>query len=233
VNAITQWASSLRSPQSLPLFTLVATVGALFVYGSLVGQAAWEVELTRGIQAASPAPLRWLARAMTVIGNEPIYALMAVAGVAALLWARHAPLAVLVALAAMLRMISTPLMDLVGRERPSAGLADVANQLSTPAFPSGHVLGATLLFGVLVYAVEIAVPRTTIKRWLQATLVSMIVLMGYARVELGEHWPTDVLGGWAIGALLLVFLFWAHRAFAPVRNEPSLRSRHDHPYRYR
>ncbi len=187
------------------------------MYGSLVGQAAWEVELTRGIQAASPPPLRWLAHGMTAIGNEPIYPLMAVAAVGALLWARHAPLAALVAVAALLRVLSPLLKGLVDRERPSAALVDVAHQLSTPAFPSGHVMSATLLFGVLVYAVEVAVLHATIKRWLQATLVSMIVLMGYARVELGEHWPTDVLGGWAVGALLLIFLCRAHRTLAPVR----------------
>jgi membrane-associated phospholipid phosphatase len=216
VKALTTWTSTLRSRHSLMLFALVAAIGALSVYGSLAGQAAWEVELTRGIQAASPAPLRWLAHVMTAIGNSPIYPLMAIAAVGALLWARQAPLAALVAAAALLRVVSPLLKGLVDRERPSPALVDVANQLSTPAFPSGHVLSATLLFGVLVYVVEVAVPHAAIKRAMQTLLVSMIVLMGYARVELGEHWPTDVLGGWAVGALLLIFLCRAHRTLSPV-----------------
>ena len=42
----------------------------------------------------------------------------------------------------------------------------------------------------------------------------LIVLMGYARVQLGEHWPTDVLGGYAIGFLILIPLIWLHHRWA-------------------
>ncbi len=205
------------------MLALACLAGGLGLYGSFSGQAAWEVETMRGIQAASPAPMRWVAHGMTALGNYPIYPLVVIAPIVALFVARHGSLALLVAAAAALRMLSPALKDIIDRERPSAALVDVSSQLSSPAFPSGHVLSATLLFGVLVYAVDIAVPHTTIKRWLQGALVSMIVLMGYARVELGEHWPTDVLGGWAVGALMLVFLCRAHRMFAaqPVRQVVS------------
>jgi undecaprenyl-diphosphatase len=161
--------------------------------------------------------MRWVAHAMTAIGNWPIYPLMAAGAVVALVWARHRSLGLLVTAAALLRMVSPLLKDLVDRERPSPALVDVSSTLSTPAFPSGHVLSATLLFGVLIYVAQIAVPHAAIRRSLQAACVSMIVLMGYARVELGEHWPTDVLGGWAFGALLLVLLCRAHGVLAPVR----------------
>jgi undecaprenyl-diphosphatase len=220
VNAVTNEAdsdSTLSRLRPLLPWALVAAIGVLAVYGSAAGQASWEVELMRGIQGASPAPLRWVAHAMTAIGNQPIYPAMAAAAVVVLFWARHRSLALLVAAAALLRVISPLLKDLVDRERPSAALVDVSSTLSSPAFPSGHVLSATLFFGVLVYVVEVAVPHVAVRRWLQSAFVSMILLMGYARVELGEHWPTDVMGGWAVGALMLLFLCRAHQTLAPVR----------------
>jgi membrane-associated phospholipid phosphatase len=53
----------------------------------------------------------------------------------------------------------------------------------------------------------------------------MMAMMGYARVELGEHYPTDVLGGWLIGLLLVVGLAWLHRTLsepAPVEETVDL-----------
>jgi membrane-associated phospholipid phosphatase len=220
VNRITTWIQTHQKSQVLPLTALFGLISILGVYGSVSGQAAWEVELMRSIQAASPAPLRWIAHAMTALGNWPIYPVAVIVPIVVLMAARHRSLALLVAAAAILRMSSPMLKAIVDRERPSAALVDVSNQLSSPAFPSGHVLSATLLFGVLVYAVEIAVPHPTVKRWLQGALVCMIVLMGYARVELGEHWPTDVMGGWAVGAVMLIFLCRAHRMFT-AEPEPA------------
>jgi undecaprenyl-diphosphatase len=206
-------------------WALIAAIVALAFYGSVVGQASWELELMRGIQAASPEPLRWIAYGMTALGNYPIYPIVVVAPIVTLFLMRHRSLALLVAAAAALRMLSPVLKDIVDRERPSAALIDVSSQLSSPAFPSGHVLSATLLFGVLVYVAEVAIPSNcrALKRWVQAGLVSMIVLMGYARVELGEHWPTDVMGGWAVGALMLLGLCRAHQAFTSPRVEEPVR----------
>ena len=217
VNAITSRLANHRGMlASMGPWALVAIIAALALYGSAVGQASWELELMRGVQAASPAPLRWVAHAMTALGNYPIYPIVVITPIVALFLMRHRSLALLVAAAAALRMLSPLMKDIVDRERPSAALIDVSSQLSSPAFPSGHVLSATLLFGVLVYVAEVAIPWRfhALKRWLQAALVSMIVLMGYARVELGEHWPTDVMGGWAVGALMLLGLCRAHQMFA-------------------
>ena len=177
----------------------------------------------RGIQAASPAPLRWLAHGMTAIGNWPIYPLMAAVAVAVLDWCA----ASIAGAAGRGRCAAADdLADAEGHRRPRAAFCCAGRcfeQLSSPAFPSGHVLSATLLFGVLVYVVEVAMPHPILKRWLQAALVSMIVLMGYARVELGEHWPTDVMGGWAVGALMLFSLCRAHRMFAAEPERVAVR----------
>jgi membrane-associated phospholipid phosphatase len=76
---------------------------------------------------------------------------------------------------------------------PSQDLLLAAYRQS-PAFPSGHALVATAL-GLYLAAHTPSVGW----RWL---LGGGIVLIAVARVYLGVHYPTDVLAGSAIGALL-------------------------------
>lgn len=189
----------------------------LAAYSASFGQATWEAQLMRWQQAGSPAPLRWLAEALTWAGNSTPTTLVAAAAVSALLFARQRLLAALLVAAVMLRALSPTLKDLIERPRPSPELVDVANQLNNYSFPSGHVLGATLLYGFLAYAAEHAIANLRIRRAVQGVCVSMMLMMGYARVELGEHWPTDVLGGWLIGLLLVVGLAWLHRTLSEPR----------------
>ncbi len=66
--------------------------------------------------------------------------------------------------------------------------------------PSGHAQHGMAVWGTLAAAVRRRL------RWLMAAL---IFLIGYSRIVLGVHFPTDVLGGWLIGGLILwAFLKW-------------------------
>ncbi|MDQ4145713.1 MAG: phosphatase PAP2 family protein [Actinomycetota bacterium] len=84
---------------------------------------------------------------------------------------------------------------LVGRARPT--LSPVY-ELASDAFPSGHATAAAACYGALALLAGRALPR----RWsLPVVSLSLfvILLVGMTRVYLGVHWPTDVLGGWALG----------------------------------
>ena len=204
---------STRSPYLMLWSVLGAAALLLALYGATMQQPAWEVEAMQGLQGGSPAPGRWIAEFMTAAGKSPWYMITACVAIGGLLAGRHAWLALVVGGAVALRSFSPVVKAMIDRERPEAGAVDVVYRLQDPSFPSGHVLGATLLYGAIIYAVEIAVPVYWLKRAIQGLLVAGIVLMGYARMELGAHWPTDVVGGWVIGALMLSALIWAHSRF--------------------
>ncbi|NMB20736.1 MAG: phosphatase PAP2 family protein [Firmicutes bacterium] len=63
------------------------------------------------------------------------------------------------------------------------------------AFPSGHAQGSTTFWGFL--ALKLKKPLA----W--AVAVLMIILVSVSRIYLGVHWPIDILGGLAIGTILL------------------------------
>jgi hypothetical protein len=78
-----------------------------------------------------------------------------------------------------------------GRTRP---------ENSSLGFPSGHATAAAAFFGVVIYlATSLPARAATVVRWLSA---AMIVLVGVARVMQRDHWPSDALGGIALGLTL-------------------------------
>lgn len=78
-------------------------------------------------------------------------------------------------------------------------------------YPSGHMLRAVLLLGT-VYALW---PSRTVR------LTVLLVLVGaaWARVYLGTHWPSDVLGGALLGLAGLLWAFGTARTGKPEVKE--------------
>jgi membrane-associated phospholipid phosphatase len=74
-------------------------------------------------------------------------------------------------------------------------------------FPSGHAQNVTVFFGFIASWVK--------KVWIQLLCVLIILLVGLARIFQASHFPTDVLGGYCFG-LILLFLFLAFQS--PVWN---------------
>ena len=71
------------------------------------------------------------------------------------------------------------------------------------SFPSGHGATAVSLFGSM--AMEIR------KRWMWTLMILMPLLIGFSRISVGVHYPTDVLAGWAIGAAAIGFNALLHK----------------------
>jgi membrane-associated phospholipid phosphatase len=66
--------------------------------------------------------------------------------------------------------------------------------------PSGHAQHAMSIWGVI---------GTAGKGWLRWAMAAVIFLIGFSRIVLAVHFPTDVLLGWLIGGLVLwAFLRW-------------------------
>ncbi|MDP8907794.1 MAG: phosphatase PAP2 family protein, partial [Chloroflexota bacterium] len=88
---------------------------------------------------------------------------------------------------------------LVTRTRPHlAELARGSGNNEERSFPSGHVTGAVLFYG-LVFVLAGRIRQPLLRRAVRTAAAGPIVLVGFARVWDGAHWPTDVLGAYALG----------------------------------
>lgn len=66
------------------------------------------------------------------------------------------------------------------------------------AFPSGHTLTATLVFGFASALIRDALPPT--QRWIPWIIsIPLILLIAFSRLYLGVHWFTDILGSLSLG----------------------------------
>jgi membrane-associated phospholipid phosphatase len=100
---------------------------------------------------------------------------------------------------------------LVERPRPSPDLVSVFQSDQSSSFPSGHATFFMAFFGTLFYFSSIYIRSQILKRVAQVTTVVFILLIGISRVYLGAHWPSDVVGGYLLGGLILAVLVLLHR----------------------
>jgi membrane-associated phospholipid phosphatase len=108
--------------------------------------------------------------------------------------------------------LDTLIGDYVVRPRPSPDLVHVDVLLKYNSFPSGHSCHVMLFYGFLLFLSFTKPVREWRYRWmlipLQVFAVLNILLMGYSRIYEGEHWLSDILGGYLSGALwLALFIF--------------------------
>ena len=106
--------------------------------------------------------------------------------------------------------IDSVLKQMVGRARPSADIVGVVAALNDPSFPSGHTVQYTALFGCTFFLVYGLMKTSAFRTILLVLLAVPIVLVGPSRLYLGQHWLSDVLGGYAVAALFLVPYCWAY-----------------------
>ncbi len=150
-----------------------------------------------------------LARVANALGSGPA---IIGATIVALVWRWYRGdrdgVAILTGLALVTQILDAALKTAVHRVRPEPLHAYTKLYLSS--FPSGHAINAVATYGFI--AILIARERPRLRRFLFIIVTLISILIGLARVYLQLHWPTDVLGGYCLGLLLLsIAVFWLER----------------------
>ena len=141
-----------------------------------------------------------IARVVTLFGSPNLSLMIGVVGVAVLWrWCRASAVTV-GALLASAFIVDIGLKLVVGRPRPPNPLVGTA----LASFPSGHVIHAVVLFGLIPMLLWATTGRRSFLRWGFAVFAVGVSGVAISRVSLGAHWPSDVIVSLFIGLSLLL-----------------------------
>nr|WP_299907889.1 phosphatase PAP2 family protein [Sphingomonas bacterium] len=103
---------------------------------------------------------------------------------------------------------------LIGRARPE--LTDHLVQVTSASFPSGHAANSAIIYLTIASLVVQIVEERRARLFILAVAVLLVTAIGFSRIYLGVHWPSDVLAGWSFGTLWAL-AWWALGAWARLR----------------
>ena len=209
--------SIVRAWARTVLAGIAATFAVLFslvFYGKYElghgGRFTWEVELLRQIELHSPIGFSGAVWFQTW-GTDITLIIVVLTATSIAMW-QERPLLGLTILLSMVVMEAAVRIGWLSWERLRPDIiAEGVARPSLHSFPSGHTAKTVAVYGLLI-AEWFRASRNIIEKML-AVIVLVIIAIGtpFGRVRMGVHWPTDVLGGWIIASVWLIFLLLALR----------------------
>lgn len=146
-----------------------------------------------------PAWLQEAARDLTSLGSNIVLGIITFSVVGFLFLAGKPAVAWLMLIAVVGGVVLNNLLKFVFA-RPRPDFVIHAARVFTTSFPSGHATVSAIAYltiGALLARTE---PSFAISFYFMSLAVVLTVLIGVSRIYLGVHYPTDILGGWCIGA---------------------------------
>lgn len=194
-------AATRRSPRGALVLAggcFIALAFAVALLGSLPADVAVRDAL---LSVASP-PVLAIAHVVNYAGTWVVL-LPATALLVVLVPRARARWWLWVALMLAAPTVESTVKRVVGRPRP---------EHASMGFPSGHETAAAAFCGALIYLAGTLPPAA--RGCARALAVVVLVLLGIARIVLRAHWPSDVLGGAALGLALAAAAGVADARFA-------------------
>ncbi len=99
-------------------------------------------------------------------------------------------------------LANTILKKIINRARPTATHLVTVKTLS---YPSGHAMSAMAFYGFMIYLLFTFKMNKYVKTALISVCGLMIVAIGFSRIYLGVHFPSDIAGGYIAGFIWVVF----------------------------
>ncbi|MEA2057369.1 MAG: phosphatase PAP2 family protein [Actinomycetota bacterium] len=170
-----------------------------------------------------------LTKLVTQLGSPNLAMAVGLVGVA-LLWRRcRASAVTLGVLIAAALSVDILLKLVVDRARPPNPAVDTA----LGSFPSGHVIHAVVIFGLVPLLLWTVTNRRVFLRLGFVLFAVVLVSVAVSRVRLGAHWPSDVITSFFIGASLLLAgeriltSTWAADRCVSLGHHPTQPTQHD------
>ncbi len=204
----------VASRNAAPVLVLVAGAAVVVALGNAFAEITDAVTDQDDLTVVDRPVLQWLAQqhsdlltriqiGITNLGSAValIIMLTLAATVAAIRLRSWRPVILTAVAAGGIQLLVFTIKVTIGRARPDpqGRLVEVTGF----SFPSGHSASALACFGMLAWLVGMAFanPVARATAWVAAALLT--VAIGASRAYLGVHYPSDIMGGWVLGAVWL------------------------------
>jgi membrane-associated phospholipid phosphatase len=159
----------------------------------------WGLDVIRAVQSAANTPLTIFMKSVTALGTAPAYMVL----LPLIFWCADEKKGVRLGIMVMITLwVNLALKFLFHQPRPFWPGYDPALGMIAEHFgglPSGHAQNSLVLGFVMASWGK--------NKGFYALALFASLLIGFSRIYLGVHFPTDVFAGWIIGGLLLTAYF--------------------------
>jgi len=158
--------------------------------------------LRRPGDPSDPIGPRWVEeflRDVTALGGFTVLTLLTVVAVLVFAFHRKYRQAAILAGVSILAQISSQLLKGF-YDRPRPLLVPHGSFVYSQSFPSGHSTLAAATYLTLATLIASLEPQRSTKILVYCVAAVVVLAVGFSRIYLGVHWPSDVLAGWCLGA---------------------------------
>ncbi len=196
---------------------LTVAVAILFVLDTYLVATqplqAYDIPITTWVQTMNWGPLTYV---FELTNNTAGYIQGVVAVIVVVLmfiWERRA--GYLMAIGAISSLLDNEIKSVMARQRPTPDLVHILTPAPGYSSPSGHAVYFTWMSFMIAFAVAPHIrPQLRWIPWVTAAIV--IVLACTARVWAGDHWPSDVAGGFLLALGWSAFVMWIPERWLPA-----------------
>lgn len=202
--------SSLLSSIALITALLIGIGLGIAAYGPNVFQL--DIDVTTAIQRMDGPVIEFAATIGNTLGSTLWAAIIIGIALTVAAIVRAWPDLIFLTSLLVLRLLGTMIKPIFDSPRPTEELVTISGTFDGTGYPSGHALtAATMALGLAIIAWR-QIPSRRVAIAVNAALILLAAVIGWARIWTGAHWMTDVIGGYALGiAFVAASLQLLHR----------------------
>lgn len=131
-------------------------------------------------------------------------------------WEKHKREALAFAIILVMGLgINVSLKQMIQRSRPTMSPLVVEKSYS---FPSGHAMNSSVFYLAISFYTYHFTRKKKLSLMATAVAIVLILLIGFSRVYLGVHYPSDVVAGYIVGVWWLITAILISKSFSWVKH---------------